>query len=63
MNACMSYKKIQNSELKTDEHSLQDQKIELIKLRIKNKYYDRDDIIRKVIQEIYERDVRRETLN
>lgn len=63
MNACMSYKKIQNSELKTDERSLQDQKIELIKLRIKNKYYDRDDIIRKVIQEIYERDVRRETLN
>lgn len=46
-----------------DQSSLQDQKIELIKLRIANKYYDRDDILRKVIQEIYERDIRRDTMN
>ena len=50
-------------EAEPEQTSLQDQKIELIRLRIKNKYYDRDDIIRKVIQEIYERDVKKDTLN
>lgn len=59
----MSCKKIQNMKSDGDNSSLQDQKIELIKLRIKNKYYDRDDILQKVIQEIYERDVRRESMN
>lgn len=59
----MSYKKIPKIESEDGGSSLQDQKIELIKLRIKNKYYDRDDILQKVIQEIYERDVRRDTMN
>ena len=59
----MSCKK--NHKIKSEDggSSLQDQKIELIKMRIKNKYYDREDILQKVIQEIYERDVRRDTLN
>ncbi|MEJ2055135.1 MAG: hypothetical protein P8X42_14560 [Calditrichaceae bacterium] len=59
----MSNKKGQTMEAEPEQTSLQDQKIELIRLRIKNKYYDRDDIIRKVIQEIYERDVKKDTLN
>jgi len=59
----MSCKKIPEVKPEDGGSSLQDQKIELIKLRIKNKYYDRDDILQKVIQEIYERDVRRDTLN
>jgi len=59
----MTGKKIRDIKPEDGGSSLQDQKIELIKLRIKNKYYDRDDILQKVIQEIYERDVRRDTLN
>lgn len=59
----MNRKKINKISSEDGGSSLQDQKIELIKLRIKNKYYDREDILQKVIQEIYERDVRRDTLN
>ncbi len=59
----MSYKKTRKIESQNGESRLQDQKIELIKLRIKNKYYDRDDILQKVIQEIYERDIRRDNMN
>lgn len=59
----MSCKKGRKMKADADQSSLQDQKIELIKLRIANKYYDRDDILRKVIQEIYERDIRRDTMN
>jgi len=59
----MSFKKGQNMKSEDERTSLQNQKIELIKLRIKNKYYDRDDILQKVIQEIYERDVRRDSMN
>ena len=59
----MSCKKTRNLKSENNESRLQDQKIELIKLRIKNKYYDRDDILQKVIQEIYERDIRRDNMN
>lgn len=59
----MSRKKGRNMKADADQSSLQDQKIELIKLRIENKYYDREDILQKVIQEIYERDIRRDTMN
>lgn len=59
----MSCKKTRNIKSDNGGSRLQDQKIELIKLRIKNKYYDRDDILQKVIQEIYERDIRRDTMN
>ena len=59
----MSSKKGRKMKADPDQSSLQDQKIELIKLRIKNKYYDREDILQKVIQEIYERDIRRDTMN
>jgi hypothetical protein len=50
-------------ETKVEKSSLESQKIELIKLRIKNKYYDRDEILQKVVQEMYERDIRKNTMN
>ena len=59
----MSSKKTRNIKSENGGARLQDQKIELIKLRIKNKYYDRNDILQKVIQEIYERDIRRDNMN
>jgi len=59
----MGKKKDDMIEAELQQKSLQDQKLELIKLRIKNKYYDRDEIIQKVIQEIYERDLKKGTLN
>jgi len=34
------------------------QKLELVRLRIRNKFYEREDILRKVVQEMYEHDVR-----
>ncbi|MGD9489314.1 MAG: hypothetical protein AB7W47_14950 [Calditrichaceae bacterium] len=36
---------------------LEAQKIELIKLRIKNKYYDKDSVLDKVISEIVKTDI------
>lgn len=48
---------------KLDRSSLEKDKFELIKLRIKNKYYDRDEVLLKVVQEIYERDLRKDSLN
>jgi hypothetical protein len=38
--------------------SLEEQKIELIKLRIKNKYYDKNEALQKVVKEIYEHNIR-----
>jgi len=37
---------------------IEKEKLELIKLRIRNKYYDRDEVLLKVVQEIYEQDFR-----
>ncbi len=34
------------------------QKLELVRLRIRNKFYERDEILRKVVQEMYEHEVR-----
>ncbi len=45
-----------NSQKKFD---IEKEKLELIRLRIRNKYYDRDEILQKVVQEIYEQDFRR----
>jgi hypothetical protein len=59
----MNNKKGSKLETKVEKSSLESQKIELIKLRIKNKYYDRDEILQKVVQEMYERDIRKNTMN
>lgn len=56
-------KKGNDVKTKVDQSNLENQKIELIKLRIKNKYYDRDEILLKVVQEIYEHSIRKESLN
>ncbi len=37
---------------------LEQKKIELIKLRIKNKYYDREEILEKVVQEIIKNEIK-----
>ncbi len=39
--------------------NFEEQKLELIRLRIKNKFYDRDEILQKVVQEIYEKNIRK----
>ena len=36
----------------------EEQKLELIRMRIKNKFYDREEILQKVVQEIYEKNIR-----
>ncbi len=41
-----------NAQEKKDQ--LEAEKIELIKLRIQNKYYDREDVLIKTIQEIFD---------
>lgn len=50
----------QDSEMKSKlgQSSIEYQKLELIRLRIKNKFYDRENILLKVVQEMYERDIR-----
>jgi hypothetical protein len=59
----MMGKKGKHMNPKVERSSLEKDKIELIKLRIKNKYYDRDEVLLKVVQEIYERDLRKDSLN
>ncbi len=39
--------------------NFEEQKIELVKMRIKNKYYDRDDILAQVVSEIIHKDIRK----
>jgi len=36
----------------------EEQKLELIRMRIKNKFYDREEVLQKVVQEIYEKNIR-----
>lgn len=38
---------------------LERKKLELIKLRIKNKYYDREEILEKVVSEIIKNEIRK----
>ncbi len=41
------------------EFDLQLEKIELVKLRIKNGYYNRDDVLVRVVSEIYENNLKK----
>ena len=43
---------------KSTSSNIQAQKLELVRLRIRNKFYEREEILRKVVQEMYEHDVR-----
>jgi len=38
--------------------NFEDQKLELIRLRIQNKFYEREEILQKVVQELYEQDLK-----
>ena len=48
-------KKMKN---KTEAYEFEQQKLDLIRLRIRNKFYEREEILQKVVQEIYEFDIR-----
>lgn len=48
-------KKMEN---KTEAHEFEHQKLDLIRLRIRNKFYEREEILQKVVHEIYEFDIR-----
>lgn len=43
---------------KSTSAKIEAQKLELVRLRIRNKFYEREDILVKVVQEMYEYDVR-----
>lgn len=43
---------------KADSNDFEKQKLDLIRLRIRNKFYDREEILQKVVHEIYEADIR-----
>jgi len=38
--------------------NIEAQKLDLVRLRIRNKFYDREEIMRKVVHEMYENDLR-----
>ncbi len=44
--------------IKRTSADIEAQKLELVRLRIRNKFYDRDEILRKVVQDLYENDLR-----
>jgi len=44
----------------SDLSNIEKQKLDLIKLRIKNKFYDRDEILQSVVKEIYIHDLKKE---
>ena len=46
------------NKVKASSSNIETQKLELVRLRIRNKFYERDEILRKVVQEMYEYDVR-----
>ena len=39
----------------------QKQKVELIKLRIKNNYYQKEEVLKKVVEEIWDNSIKKET--
>jgi len=43
---------------KQDQAGIEKQKIDLIKLRIKNKFYDREDVYEKVIHELLNKELK-----
>ena len=40
-------------------NTLEKQKIELIKLRIKNKFYEKDDVFEKLINELIQKELKK----
>ena len=43
---------------KAEAREFEKQKLDLIRLRIRNKFYDREEILQKVVHEIYEFDIK-----
>lgn len=54
----MVYNQDKVNKAKSTSSNIQAQKLELVRLRIRNKFYEREEILRKVVQEMYEHDVR-----
>ena len=52
----MNHKKKNNNEKKT-KNSFQKNKYELVALRIQNKYYEKSDVLEKVINEIVKKEI------
>ena len=43
---------------KTHTNNIENQKIELIKMRIKNKFYERDDVFERVVTELIKKELK-----
>ena len=51
-------KKAEDMTEKTEISLIERQKIDLIKLRIKNKYYDRDEVFNRVVHELINKELK-----